>query len=112
MRRRDLIKILAGLPSLVPLAAAATSAFGGGPDSEWGRGRFPVLPQAAFVAAEAQQLPTESGYWFLPTQHAGYDGIGNTRVIAGKAAPGYVLVWSHQQKPAAIDLCQVVLLTP
>ena len=55
MRRRDLIKILAGLPSLVPLAAAATSAFGGGPDSEWGKGRFPVL--------------TRSGhsYWFLPT---------------------------------------------
>ena len=38
MRRRDLIKILAGLLSLVPLAAAATSAFGSELDPEWGRG--------------------------------------------------------------------------
>jgi hypothetical protein len=67
MRRRDLIKILAGLPSLVPLAAAAVR-FRGWTGLGVGQGSISRSDQqAAFVAAEAQQLPTESGYWFLPT---------------------------------------------
>ena len=38
-----------------------------------------------------------------PTQRASDNGVGNAGAIAGEAPPGYVLVWSHQQKLAAVD---------
>ena len=40
------------------------------------------------------------------------DGVRLETIIARRAAPGYVLVWSHQHQPASVNRDEIRLIKP